>query len=167
MWKKKKAQLRTKFQPQWIPASQQKKEKGQTQQNCSAAGTWNWNNAARNVHIFIPHNNMPAKATALAQNSHIERQQHLHWTTKRHHRFNRSHKSPGVSCYCKEVRGSPHDNNIITIWDIRWREANQRAYSGFNLNNNRNRWYTSSRLCQTVFRSGIRSSAGGAQFISR
>lgn len=41
------------FQPQWIPASQQKLEKKLTQQSYMAAGTRNWTEAAKIIHTYF------------------------------------------------------------------------------------------------------------------
>lgn len=56
LWVKKataKTTLRAMFQPQWIPLSQQKREKKPTQQSHEAAGSRDWTEAARIIHIYF------------------------------------------------------------------------------------------------------------------
>lgn len=116
-----KTTLRPMFQPHWIPASQQKRGK----KGPLSRATWLQGPEIEprlpglSIHIFILHNNTPAKATALAQNSHIQRQTESATPTPN----NKATPQGSIGCtkiqvldlsYCIEANSSSHYGSIVS-----------------------------------------------------
>lgn len=95
------------------------------------------------------------KATALAQNDHIERQQRS--TQRRSNTASSTGRTKIPPLSLKVCTDPLTFKTSLTIWDVSRREAKQRAETGF----------SPQQQTVTLHSNQAEASAGGAQFISR